>query len=418
MDRIVIEGGVPLKGGINVSGSKNAALPIMAATLLTENGCELTNVPELVDIGTMSKVLESFGVEIFREHNRLKINTAGVKSGAAPYDLVRTMRASICVMGPMLARFQKVVVSLPGGCAIGTRPINLHLRGFKALGAKIELGNGYIEARARKLVGAKIYLDFPSVGATENLMMAACFAEGETVIENAALEPEVVDLANFLNSAGAKISGAGSSTVNIQGVNKLSCHKPYKIIPDRIEAGTYMVAAAITGGELVINDIVAEHLDAHINSLKEAGVEITPAGRGLKVSLPDGRHPLNLKTHPYPGFPTDLQAQMMAMASVTKGTSLITETIFENRFMHVAELNRLGASISINDKMAIIEGVDHLSGAQVMATDLRASAALILAGLVARGKTFVRRVYHLDLGYEKIEEKLAAVGARIFREGE
>ena len=418
MDKIVIEGHVVLRGEIAISGAKNAALPIMAASILTETGCELENIPRLFDISTMKKVLESFNVAVSFEENLLKIDNSRIEPGVAPYDLVRTMRASICVMGPLLARFGKVKVSLPGGCAIGTRPINLHLKGLEAMGATVKLGGGYIEAKASKLTGNKIYLDFPSVGATENLMMAACLAEGETLIENAALEPEITDLADFLNQAGARIQGAGTNVIHVHGVSRLTSHKQYRIIPDRIEAGTYMVAAAITGGDLLLKGVIPEHLEAHISNLEGAGVEFTIQNDSLRVSLPDGRQPLNLSTRPYPGFPTDLQAQMMALACVTKGTSQITETIFENRFMHVAELKRLGADIKINDATATINGVDYLSGAPVMATDLRASAALILAGLVARGRTEVRRVYHLDRGYEKIEQKLAAVGARICRKKE
>ncbi len=414
MEKIVIEGGVRLEGEIAISGAKNAALPIMAASILSSGENFIYNVPRLRDIITMGNLLKRLGFGFHIDNDRILLQTHSIKSDEAPYDLVKTMRASVLVLGPLLARMGKAKVSLPGGCAIGARPINLHIMGLKKMGAEITLSDGYIKASAKRLKGAAIYFDMPTVTGTENLMMAAALAEGLTVIENAACEPEVVDLANALISMGADIQGAGTSIIRINGVTGL---KPlnYRIIPDRIETGTFLVAAGITGGNIKINGSTPEHVESIIAKLNESGIEINQKKDGLIVTCPDRVSSVDVKTIPYPGFPTDMQAQFMALMAVSEGTSLITENIFENRFMHVAEMRRMGADIKVEGSTATVKGVKSLKGAPVMATDLRASVSLVLAGLVAQGTTVIDRVYHLDRGYEKIEEKLSILGAKIRR---
>lgn len=422
MDKIVINGGARLKGEVRVSGAKNAALPIMAATLLTDEECIIEGVPALRDVSTMSRILRALGGKVtFSERdNRLIISNKILTNCEAPYDMVRTMRASICVLGPLLGRLREAKVSMPGGCVIGHRPIDLHLYGLKNLGADIKIEHGYINARAKKLEGKEIYLGGPfgsSVLATANVMMAATLAKGEAIIENAACEPEICDLAHFLTRMGANISGTGSHVLHIKGVRKLHGAK-YRVIPDRIEAGTFIIAGAITRGEVKIKCAIPEHLVVVINKVREAGSRIRLKGQDILVY--GGRRvlPVDITTLPYPGFPTDLQAQMMSLLTLTKGISVITEKIYQDRFMHVAELNRMGCDIHVEKGSAIVKGVEHLSGAPVMASDLRASAALILAGLVAKGTTDVRRVYHLDRGYDRLELKLASLGADIKREKE
>lgn len=417
MEKIVIKGGVPLEGEVRVSGAKNSALPLLFATLLADGESEICNIPDLRDINTAVKLLRELGAVATYEGECVHVDARKIQSIEASYDLVKTMRASVLVLGPLLARFGQARVSLPGGCAIGARPINLHLKGFEALGAKITLDHGYVEAKADKLVGAKINFDMPTVGGTENLLMAASLAEGETVLENAAREPEIVQLAAALNSMGAKIEGAGTAVIRIQGVKKL---QPLKcdVIPDRIEAGTFMVAAAVTGGNVLVRGAVREHQEALISKMIEAGVSIEPEADGLRVIGPEKLQAVDIRTSVFPGFPTDMQAQFMALMTKAEGTSKISETVFENRFMHVCELQRMGAEIQIDGHSAIIRGCNELTGAPVMATDLRASASLILAGLAATNTTEVSRIYHLDRGYEKIEKKLAALGARIWREQE
>ncbi len=414
MDKLVINGGKKLSGEVTVSGSKNAALPIFVSTILAPGLNTIGNVPFLRDINTTIKVLESLGAAVEGNGHVVKIDTANVNSVEATYDLVKTMRASVLVLGPLLARHGRARVSLPGGCAIGARPIDQHLMGLKALGADIHLTHGYVEAKARKLHGARINFDMPTVGGTEHLMMTAALATGETIIENAAREPEIVDLANILNKMGARIEGAGTDTIRIEGVKEMSpvC---YEVMPDRIEAGTFMIAAAITGGDVKLRNMKPEHLDALVFKLLDAGVEITNKDSVLRVRCPRRPTAVNIKTRPYPGFPTDMQAQFMALMCVADGASVITENIFENRFMHVSELMRFGADITVEGNSATIKGVKKLSGAPVMATDLRASASLILAGLAADATTEVSRIYHLDRGYESIEKKLAALGADIQR---
>ena len=412
MDKLVIKGGKPLRGEIAISGAKNAALPIIVASLLTSDWNTYYNVPKLRDIFTIKRLLENLGVE-FEEGNGLRVNASRLKGYMAPYDLVRTMRASILVLGPLIARLGRARVSLPGGCAIGARPIDLHLKGLAQMGAKISLDQGYIEARANCLKGADIYLDIPTVTGTENLMMAATLAKGITVIKNAAREPEVEALANMLNRCGAKIEGAGTDTIFIEGKNGLSGTE-FRIIPDRIEAGTYMIAAGITGGEVIIKDCCLNHMQAIVDKLRDAGLIIEERGRKVLVKA-TSIHSTDVTTLPYPGFPTDMQAQFMALMCLGDGVSVITERIFENRFMHVLELKRMGADIKIDGSSAVVRGVSCLKGAPVMASDLRASASLVLAGLAARGVTEVYRVYHLDRGYEKIEVKLRALGAEIER---
>lgn len=418
MDKIVIEGGVALKGTVEVSGAKNAALPILAATLLAEGAHSLRNVPDLADVTSMIKVLEHLGVQSERGEGRSKdklaLSVSRSKSREAPYELVRKMRASVLVLGPLLARYGRARVSLPGGCAIGARPIDQHLKGFKALGAEIELTGGYVEARAKKLRGAKVAFDCVTVTGTENVMMAAVLAEGRTVLENAAREPEVEELARALVKMGAKIQGAGTAEVIIDGVESLQPIE-HAICPDRIEAGTLLAAAAITGGEVTLEKVYPPHLDAVLEKLQATGCRVTAEPDVLHLKAPRRLQAVDVKTQEYPGFPTDMQAQLMAALTVADGTSVISEHIFENRFMHVSELQRMGAQVSVNGPTAVVKGVKRLSGAPVMATDLRASASLILAGLRAEGKTEVLRVYHLDRGYERLDRKLRSLGARIRR---
>jgi UDP-N-acetylglucosamine 1-carboxyvinyltransferase len=414
VEKIVIEGGVRLKGNVLIDGSKNAALPIMAASILSPGENLISNTPCLKDITTMGNLLTRLGINFQAEDNRLFLQTDSINSIEAPYELVKTMRASVLVLGPLLARMGEAKVSLPGGCTIGARPINLHLMGLKKMGAEITLSEGYIKVRAKRLKGASIYFDVPTVTGTENLMMAATLADGVTVIENAACEPEVIDLANALISIGADIHGAGTSVIEIKGVSTL---KPldYSIIPDRIEAGTFLVAAGMTRGEIKIKGCNPAYIEAVIGKLREIGLQICHERDGLTVKGPDRLTAVDVKTMPYPGFPTDMQAQFMALMSISEGTSLIEENIFENRFMHVAEMRRMGADIKVEGATATVKGVKSLKGAPVMATDLRASASLILAALAAKGTTVVDRVYHLDRGYEKIEEKLKLLGAKIRR---
>jgi UDP-N-acetylglucosamine 1-carboxyvinyltransferase len=419
MDKIIIEGGRRLAGEVAVSGSKNAALPILISSLLTAEPCVYQGVPHLVDINTTLKLLAGLGVSVdqeswTRDSGNLTIRADQVKNFNASYDLVRTMRASFLVTGPLLARFGRAHVSTPGGCAIGTRPVNLHLKGLAAMGARIDQVHGYIEARADKLRGAKIYLDLPSVGATENLMMAGSLAEGVTIIENAAKEPEIDDLAAVLNKMGAKVEGAGSDIIQIEGVSSLH-GVTHTVIPDRIEAASFVIAGALTGGEVLIKNTRPTHLDAVLIKLREIGVALFSDADSIRVKGNGRAKSVDLTTLPYPGFPTDLQAQMMVLMAVADGVSVITETIFENRFMHAQELDRMGADIRLEGNRAVVRGVNGLSGAPVMATDLRASVSLILAGLVANGTTEVSRVYHLDRGYEHIEKKLSQLGAAIER---
>ena len=419
MDKIVVQGGRRLTGEVAVSGAKNAALPVLVASLLTADLCCYRRVPNLADIHTTLKLLAGLGVKISREawdcgSGDVVLQAETVTKLEAPYDLVKTMRASFLVLGPLVARFGKARVSTPGGCAIGARPVNLHLKGLAAMGATIEQAHGYIEVTAPRLRGTKIYLDLPSVGATENLMMAATLADGTTVIENAAKEPEIEDLADALNKMGGKIQGAGTAVVQIDGVAALH-GVAHEIIPDRIEAGSFIIASAVTGGDVWIKGARAEHLDAFLIKLKEAGVVLTSDAGGIRVQRNGNIKSVDVTTLPYPGFATDLQAQMMVLMSVAEGVSVITETIFENRFMHVQELDRMGAQIKLEGNRAVVRGVRELSGAPVMATDLRASISLILAALVANGKTEVSRVYHLDRGYEHVEKKLSMLGAQIER---
>ena len=416
MDSFLIKGGVPLHGEVTISGSKNAALPILAATLLTDEPCVIRRVPDLSDTRFMVKILESLGATATFENGTVSVHAKKIK-GYADYDLVRKMRGSICIAGPLLARLRKARISLPGGCIIGARPINLHLKGFEALGAKIKIEGGYVDASAKKLVGGSLFLGGragPTVLGTANVMMAATLADGVTIIESAACEPEVVDLANFLNAMGAQIAGAGSPTITITGVEKLHGAE-HEVIPDRIETATFVIAAAATKGEVTIKGARAEHLRAVFDKLNEVGVSIVRNGTNLIVSRKGKLKPSDVTTLPYSGFPTDVQAQMMALLVFAPGISIITERIFESRFMHVSELARLGADIEIEGPSAIVKGGKPLSGAPVMASDLRASAALVIAGLAAKGSTQVNRIYHLDRGYEKMDEKLHQLGARIQR---
>lgn len=418
MEKLIIHGGHELHGRVKISGAKNAVLPIIAATLLAQDKpCVLDEVPYLNDVCTIAEVLRQLGakVDFNRQQHTLFVDSTVLKTVDAPYDLVRKMRASFVIMGPLLARYGKAKISMPGGCAIGTRPIDLHLKGFEALGAEIEIGHGFISATAPNgLKGTSIYLDFPSVGATENIIMAACMAEGQTILENAAQEPEIIDLANFLNIMGAKIRGAGTNVIKITGVPKLIGHN-YTIIPDRIEAGTYMVAVAMTGGDIYIENAISEHLKPVIAKLNEAGVKIEENIDGIRVSCNKRPKAIDIKTLPYPGFPTDMQAQFMAMLTIADGTGLVTETVFENRFMHVDELKRMGACIKVDGRTSIVEGVPSLNGCQVKATDLRAGAAMVLAGLVANGETEVSYIHHIDRGYDNLVEKLCGLGADICR---
>jgi UDP-N-acetylglucosamine 1-carboxyvinyltransferase len=416
MAKIVISGGEPLKGDVWISGAKNAVLPILAATLLADEPMTVGNVPHLHDVTTTMEVLGQMGVQLtIDERMRIHVDPRPATNYFAPYDLVKTMRASILVLGPLVAKFGQADVSLPGGCAIGSRPVDLHIRGLQALGADVTVENGYIKARAKRLKGAQIVMDLVTVTGTENIMMAAALASGTTVIENAAQEPEVVDLANCLNAMGAQISGAGSSTIVIDGVERLhGTH--YDVLPDRIETGTFLVAAAITGGRVMAKRARPKTLDAVLAKLEEAGAHVNTGEDWIEVNM-EGRRPkaVDITTAPYPAFPTDMQAQFTALNSVAEGVGTITETVFENRFMHVHELERLGADITLEGNVAVIKGVEGMSGAPLMATDLRASACLVLAGLVAKGDTTVDRIYHIDRGYECIEEKLGSLGAKIRR---
>ena len=415
MDQLVIRGGKSLSGEVRVSGAKNAALPLMAAALLTEEPLELDNVPRLVDVRTIAKLLRHMGVGVEGDGTpTIRLRARDVTRPEAPYDLVKTMRASVLVLGPLAARLGRARVSLPGGCAIGPRPINLHLMGLEKLGATIRLDQGYVEVEARRLKGARIAFDLQTVTGTENLMMAAALAEGTTILENAACEPEVEDLARLLNAMGARVEGAGTATITIHGVSALG-GVSHRIIPDRIEAGTFAVAAAITGGDITLRECQPGHLEAVIAKLEEAGMRIQAGPDSLRVTGTGRPRAVNVRTQPFPGFATDMQAQMMALMTIAEGRSVITEAVFGNRFMHVNELLRLGADITIAGNTAVVQGVPNLLGAPVMATDLRASASLILAALAAQGRTVVSRIYHLDRGYETIEHKLTALGADIKR---
>ncbi len=416
MDKLIISGGTPLHGEITVSGAKNAALPVLAATLLGDGPTVVSNVPHLHDITTTMELLGRMGVQLMVDENmNIEVDPTTINSFHAPYELVKTMRASILVLGPLLARYGQADVSLPGGCAIGMRPVNLHIKGLQELGADITVEGGYIRAKAKRLKGARLYLDMVTVTGTENLMMAACLAEGTTIIENAAREPEVVDLADCLIKMGAKIEGAGSDTITIEGVENLSGAN-HNVLPDRIETGTYLVGAALSGGKVHLKNAAPKHLDAVLAKLKEAGAQVEWGDDWVSLDM-QGRRPqsVNIHTAPHPAFPTDMQAQFTALNCVAEGVATITETVFENRFMHVQELQRMGADIRLEGNTAIVCGVDRLTAAPVMATDLRASASLVLSGLVAEGDTVVDRIYHIDRGYERIEEKLSLLGAKIRR---
>ena len=415
MDKLIITGGTPLNGEVAISGAKNAALPILCASLLTAEPLHLTNLPHLNDISTMLRLLAQMGVGVTLDGPAgLVLDGGGMNNPLAPYDLVKTMRASILVLGPLVARCGEARVSLPGGCAIGARPVDQHIKGLQAMGAEVTVEAGYVHAKAKRLKGARICTDMVTVTGTENLMMAAVLAEGETIIENAAREPEVVDLANCLVAMGAQISGAGTDVIRIRGVERLSGAN-HRIMPDRIETGTYLCAAAATGGDVRLTQTSAAYLDAVVDKLMDAGCDITTERDAIRLKAPRRLKAVSLRTAPYPAFPTDMQAQFMAINAVADGVSTIRETIFENRFMHANELQRLGADIQIEGSNAIVRGVSHLEGATVMATDLRASASLVIAGLVAQGETTIDRIYHLDRGYERIEEKLARLGAQVRR---
>lgn len=416
MDRLIIKGGIPLSGEINISGAKNAALPILAATILADSPVTISNVPHLHDITTTMELLGRMGALLtIDEKMNIEVDTAGLKEYFAPYELVKTMRSSILVLGPLLAHYGKADVSLPGGCAIGSRPVNLHLRGLASMGADINVEGGYIRATANRLKGVRLVMDMVTVTGTENLMMAATLAKGTTTIENAAREPEVIDLANCLNNMGARIEGAGTDKIEIEGVESLSGTE-YSILPDRIETGTYLVATAMTGGKVKLRHTRPELLDSILAKLVEAGADITGDNNSITLDM-GGRRPraVDVHTAPFPGFPTDMQAQFTAMNSIASGSGTITESVFENRFMHLQELQRMGANLKLEGNTAISKGIEKLTGAPVMATDLRASASLVLAGLVAEGETVVDRIYHIDRGYETIEEKLALLGAQIRR---
>jgi len=414
VDAFLIKGPTRLSGEVAAGGAKNAALPLLAACLLTEGECVLSRVPRLADVRTMQRLLAVLGATVKAEGDTVTVRAQTLASGEAPYEMVKTMRASILVLGPLLARLGEARVSLPGGCAIGARPINLHLEGLARMGAEVDIRHGYVEARAKRLVGCRHYLDFPTVTGTMNLMMAATLADGVTIVENAACEPEVQDLANFLIAMGARIQGAGTDRIAVEGVAALAGAR-HAMISDRIEAGTLLLAGAITGGDVAVRDVDPTHLEALIQKLREAGVRVDVEARRIRVRAPQRPKAVNVRTLPHSGFPTDLQAQMMALMSVADGISIVTETIFEHRFMHVAELARMGADIRLEGQNAVVHGVRSLSGAQVMATDLRASAGLVLAGLVAEGETWVRRIYHLDRGYDRLEEKLNSLGAQVGR---
>ncbi len=419
MDKLVIDGGHRLSGEVAISGAKNAALPILCAALLSPEPLELTNVPDLNDIGTMLRLLEQMGVKVSREGQRVVLDAGGLNNPVAPYEMVKTMRASILVLGPLVARCGEARVSLPGGCAIGARPVDQHIKGLQAMGAEVSVDHGYVQAKVPKLKGARLFTDMVTVTGTENLMMAACLAEGVTVIENAAREPEVVDLAQCLTAMGARVSGAGTDVIRVEGVPKLH-GASHRIMPDRIETGTFLCAAAATAGEVSLKGTSTGYLDAVVDKLMDAGCEIhgakTRTHESIHIVAPARLKAVSIRTAPYPAFPTDMQAQFMAINCVADGSAVMRETIFENRFMHAVELIRLGADIKIDGNTAFVTGVQKLQGATVMATDLRASASLIIAGLVAEGETHVERIYHLDRGYEHIENKLTALGARIRRE--
>ena len=415
MDKLLIQGGVPLSGDIAISGAKNAALPILCACLLTDEPLRLRNLPQLNDISTMLRLIGQMGVTVTMDGNDgLILDARGLNNPLAPYDMVKTMRASILVLGPLLARCGEARVSLPGGCAIGARPVDQHIKGLQAMGAEIHVEQGYIQAKAARLKGARIFTDMVTVTGTENLMMAAVLADGETVLENAAREPEVVDLANCLIAMGARISGAGTDRIVINGIDRLH-GATHSIMPDRIETGSYLCAAAATGGEVRLTQTACDYLDAVIDKLREAGCEVACGSNEITLKAPARLKAVSLRTEPYPAFPTDMQAQFMAINCVAEGTAVIRETIFENRFMHAVELIRLGANIRIDGNNAVVTGVPRLDGATVMATDLRASASLVIAGLVAQGETLIERIYHLDRGYERIEEKLSRLGAKVRR---
>jgi UDP-N-acetylglucosamine 1-carboxyvinyltransferase len=414
MQKLSIRGGVPLSGAVRVAGAKNAALPILAASLLTAAAVRITNVPQLNDVSTMIELLKRMGVGAESNGREVRLDARAVAEPFAPYDLVKTMRASILVLGPLLARFGEARVSLPGGCAIGERPVDLHIKGLAAMGAQIAIESGYIHATASRLKGTRIFLDPVTVTGTENLMMAACLASGTTVLENAAREPEVSDLARCLIAMGARISGHGSDTITIEGVDALA-GVDHAVMPDRIEAGTFLAAAAATRGHITLTEAPVAALEAVLEKLREAGAALQVGADTIGLAMPARPRSVSLRTAPYPGFPTDMQAQFIALNSVAEGTALVTETIFENRFMHVQELRRLGARIEVQGNTAVIHGVEALAGAVVMATDLRASASLVIAGLVAEGETVIDRIYHLDRGYEHIEERLGQLGARITR---
>jgi UDP-N-acetylglucosamine 1-carboxyvinyltransferase len=414
MQKLSIQGGVPLSGEVRVAGAKNAALPILAASLLTASPVRITNLPQLNDVRTMVRLLEMMGVKARCGPHEVELDASAVTEPYAPYELVKTMRASILALGPLTARFGEAKVSLPGGCAIGERPVDLHIKGLTAMGAEIAIEAGNIHATASRLKGTRIFMDTVTVTGTENLMMAACLAEGETVLENAAREPEVSDLARCLIAMGARIGGHGTDVITIRGVDKLHGVE-HSVMPDRIEAGTFLVAAAATRGSITLTDAPVASLDAVIDKLRDAGAGIAVGDNTIRLAMRARPKSVTLKTAPHPGFPTDMQAQFLAMNTISEGTAMVTETIFENRFMHVQELRRLGANIDIEGNTAMVYGVDTLTGATVMATDLRASASLVIAGLVAEGETVIDRIYHLDRGYERIEERLARLGARIER---
>ncbi len=419
MDKLVIQGGARLHGEVTISGAKNAALPILCAALLAETPLKLSSVPKLKDVGTTINLLQHMGVVVTRNADKVDLDASNIQILEAPYEMVKTMRASILVLGPLLARFGKARVSLPGGCAIGSRPVDLHIKGLQAMGANIHIEHGYIEASAehlpnKRLQGSRYYMDLVTVTGTENLMMAAALAQGTTVLENAAKEPEVVDMADCLIKMGAKIKGAGTDVITIEGVEKLNGAE-HQVVCDRIEAGTYMVAAAMTGGEVKLLNVSAHLLDAVIEKLREAGATVLCDANTITVKSDGKLKAVNIRTAPHPAFPTDMQAQFMALNTVASGVSKVTETIFENRFMHVQEMQRLGADIDIDGNTALVKGVSELEGATVMATDLRASASLVLAGLVAKGQTVIERIYHLDRGYEDLEEKFNALGANVKR---
>jgi UDP-N-acetylglucosamine 1-carboxyvinyltransferase len=414
MQKLVVQGGIPLRGEVRISGAKNAALPIMCASLLTSDVLQLSNMPDLHDVATMRKLLEQMGVKAAVQGDEMALHGAQVDKLEAPYDMVKTMRAAVLVLGPLVARFGEARVSMPGGCAIGSRPVDIHIKGLQAMGATIFIEHGYIHAQAKRLKGARILFDIVSVTSTENLMMAAALADGVTVLENAAREPEVVDLAHCLIAMGAKIEGAGSHTIVITGVDRLH-GATHRIMPDRIESGTFLVAAAATGGSIVLRDTRADILDSVLEKLAEAGAQIRSDSESIHLNMTGRPKSVNVRTAPYPAFPTDMQAQFMALNVIADSSAMVVETIFENRFMHVQELRRLGARIDVEGNTAQVHGVDYLEGATVMATDLRASACLVIAGLVAQGETVIDRIYHLDRGYEHIEIKLSQLGANIFR---